>query len=60
MRQFQENFSNGLVVWEECHGPVVGRFAECKAAPRLIKEVMIVPHNAVPAMNSFIAGLQTK
>lgn len=46
IRQFQEKFSNGLVVWEECHGPVVDRFAECKAAPRLIKEVKVIQRNA--------------
>lgn len=37
--RFQQKFSSGLVVWDEAHGPVVDRFAECKAAPRLIKEV---------------------
>ena len=46
IRKIQEKFANGLVVWEECHGPVVDRFAECKAAPRLLKEVKIVPHYA--------------
>ena len=40
--RFQQKFSSELVVWDECHGPVVDRFAECKAAPRLIKEVKIV------------------